>query len=1115
MPSTVFKSWTSRALTLAVSLAVGGCKGESPACCTGPITPPPPPIVVGAPTAVFVSAASANAFDPVTFDAAGSTSSDGSALQYAWDFGNGQRGGGKTITRSFGTGGTRTITLTVFDGANRSASVTKAIAIAAPPAPVATLSVQGSVKMLDGTALQGVVIAQVGGTASATTDTAGNARLSLGAGTPLTVRFSKAGYADQVLAVTLPATTGSDAAFEVVMRTRDAALTLADAAAGGSLSGRDGAQLALPPNALVTAAGTAVTGAVQIAITPVDVTQNGGGGFPGSFSGLAQNGMATPIVSFGTTEYVLTAGGQPVQVAPGKTATIELPLYATKRLSGALLAVGDTTPLWSLDETTGGWVQEGSGTVVASTNSPSGLALRASVTHFSWWNSDIGFDPYGPQPKCAYDTDSGVPGGNDTFATATICNMLAQIDSSAGGPAPRATKGPSLIAAAALPPRIAGFARRLTIPIAGGVTIPVPANLNVLLKATALNGTWGGTLVVNGGVGVQAQALIKMRPLFAVAGTTPEAITLPFDGTRSLAPLQPIALFTFTGATSRYARVILTPAPSSVLTGRLRLLQGTNVLATATIIGGTAQLVVPVVGMTYTIEVTGAGASAFRMQADLIGSVQTEPIALPLSLTKTIFAYGTFNGLLTVAAPMTVYLARLSDISGPSDIRLLSPTGTVLLDASGFPDAARGVTVTLPVAGVYTLEIRPRIPSLDANLRLTLDQTAWTAVAPPIVDAGTSGSLDIVDAQLDRNGKIVVFYYEVVAGGNRLKLQRWTGTAWEAVATDLLVDKPCTSYGNMMAFTFDNANAPIVINGNRTDAAATFTTVRRFTGGAWQPIGPNNGTLPLQSSFGGSCLSYPSVAVGSDNLPIAAFQFDNSVVVQRFDGTSWKGLVKPDTTGDVFALQNPTYDLKVDAAGRVWLVTGSPGFSGISARVRRFNPATPAWDTIGGALPQINTVGLLLPRLRFDAAGQPVIAWVAAVGNASVASSGAAMYRYNGSVWSTTGGFQTAGNTLAEGSNDLGFTLFGGDAYVSWTNSTPNVGRGVVVQRNTAAGWTPVGPGKGEIPQFNIGSVNDIKSSSSKVLSVGGDLYIVLVSSQPGLGGTFPSKVQLLRKVGN
>ena len=81
------------------------------------------------------------------------------------------------------------------------------------------------------------------------------------------------------------------------------------------------------------------------AITPVDVTQPAAGGFPGSFDGIQPDGSITPIVSFGVSEYVLTAAGQPLQLASGQTATIEVPIYGAQKLDGSVLAAGDSTPL--------------------------------------------------------------------------------------------------------------------------------------------------------------------------------------------------------------------------------------------------------------------------------------------------------------------------------------------------------------------------------------------------------------------------------------------------------------------------------------------------------------------------------------------------------------------------------------------------------------------------------------------------------------------------------------------------------------------------------------------------------------------------------------------------
>ena len=616
-------------------------------------------------------------------------------------------------------------------------------------------------------------------------------------------------------------------------------------------------------------------------------------------------------------------------------------------------------------------------------------------------------------------------------------------------------------------------------------------------------------------VGVQADAIIKMRPLFAVGGTTPEAITLPFDGTRSLAAQQPTALFTFTGALSRYARVQLNAVNGAVLTGRLRLLQGTTVVATATIANNAAQIIADVATTaTYTIEVAGDAAAAFRLQVDLLGSVQTEAITLPSDRSPSIAAYGTYNGTLTVAAATTIYLARNVQ-NGQANVRLLNASGAVLLDGTALPDATRGASLTLPAAGTYTVEIRPRVVGTTTSVRFSVQQTFWSQSAPAINATAAAGYFLLLDALADRNGKVVVAYTEPAGNANRLKLQRWTGTTWEAAAADLLVDKPCTTSGTAMAVAFDNANNPIVLSGNRTDPSnASFVSARRYVGGAWQAIGPNNGALPKASEFGGACGSFPTITVGADGAPLAAYQSDNNIIVQRFDGTQWKGLAQPDSSGDVFALQNGSYDLKVDASGRVWFVTGSPIFSGVAALVRRFNPGTSTWETIGGSLPQTSTSGLNSPQLRFTEAGLPMVAWLAAVGTGGVASTGTAVYRYDGTTWSTTGGYQPGGNLTSGTPNELGFAIVNNDAVVSSTNGRSGIGGGVIAQRNTPAGWSAFGSGLGEVTQFTPGAVNDVQSASPRLIPVGSELYLAHITTQ-FVGGTNQYKIVLLRKVAN
>ncbi|MDR7300930.1 S8 family serine peptidase [Haloactinomyces albus] len=74
-----------------------------------------------APSAGFTVSCS---YGSCSFDASGSSDSDGTVADYAWDFGDGSTGNGKTVTHRYAGGGDFTATLTVTDdaGATDSAS---------------------------------------------------------------------------------------------------------------------------------------------------------------------------------------------------------------------------------------------------------------------------------------------------------------------------------------------------------------------------------------------------------------------------------------------------------------------------------------------------------------------------------------------------------------------------------------------------------------------------------------------------------------------------------------------------------------------------------------------------------------------------------------------------------------------------------------------------------------------------------------------------------------------------------------------------------------------------------------------------------------------------------
>ena len=82
-----------------------------------------------APTAAFTP--SVNLHD-VAFDASTASDSDGSIANYAWDFGDGTQGAGKTPNHSYGTAGSFVVTLTVTDDLGLTSQVTKTVTTVDP-----------------------------------------------------------------------------------------------------------------------------------------------------------------------------------------------------------------------------------------------------------------------------------------------------------------------------------------------------------------------------------------------------------------------------------------------------------------------------------------------------------------------------------------------------------------------------------------------------------------------------------------------------------------------------------------------------------------------------------------------------------------------------------------------------------------------------------------------------------------------------------------------------------------------------------------------------------------------------------------------------------------------
>jgi hypothetical protein len=214
--------------------------------------------------------------------------------------------------------------------------------------------------------------------------------------TSLVFSLSKNGFANQVIPATTPDLANFNLPITITMMPRNTAQTL-DINAGGTLNSNNGAKVIVTANSFVDAQGNQVSGNIDVNITPVDVSNSLLlNAFPGQFTGISEStGQPTTIATLGTVEFIFSQNGEPLQLADGATAQIEMPLFVTIHpATNQPIAVGDEIELWSLNENTGIWLQEGMGTVIVNTESTTGLSLLATVTHFTWWNIDVPIDTF-------------------------------------------------------------------------------------------------------------------------------------------------------------------------------------------------------------------------------------------------------------------------------------------------------------------------------------------------------------------------------------------------------------------------------------------------------------------------------------------------------------------------------------------------------------------------------------------------------------------------------------------------------------------------------------------------------------------------------------------------
>ncbi|OQP39774.1 hypothetical protein A4H97_16245 [Niastella yeongjuensis] len=219
------------------------------------------------------------------------------------------------------------------------------------------------------------------GAASATTDINGNftiASVSLNKNAGL-VKVEKDGFFLGSRTIVVNAGATSNVTIQLIPKKVAGTVTTG----GGSVTVPSGGTIAFTGNSFTnTGNNSAYTGTVSVSAFFINPeAANFKEIMPGALRGINASNEETGLQSFGMMAVELNgAGGEKLQLATGKTATITFPIPTS------LLSLAPATiPLWSFNDSSGLWKEEGTAT-------KQGSNYIGTVGHFSFWNCDY---PYG------------------------------------------------------------------------------------------------------------------------------------------------------------------------------------------------------------------------------------------------------------------------------------------------------------------------------------------------------------------------------------------------------------------------------------------------------------------------------------------------------------------------------------------------------------------------------------------------------------------------------------------------------------------------------------------------------------------------------------------------
>jgi protocatechuate 3,4-dioxygenase beta subunit len=966
--------------------------------------------------------------------------------------------GTASVTLQATTAGDRVVSVAI-DGVAVTAQATATFA-AGPPASVAfetaprdgtagtAFAVAVTVADAHGNAVGGatVTLALEGGPAGASLAGATSATTAAGVAdfAGLSVAKAGTGYA---LRATAGGASAPSASFTIAPGAASvlelgglAASTLAGTSGGATVTARDAFG-----NVAAGYRGTVhFTSSDPAAVLPGDQSFSAGDAGVHVFAGLQlRTAGAQSVTATDTAAAALTASVAGLQVTPAAPASLAFAAQPPSAVAGELLA--RVVEVMVLD-VFGNLANSPTSVTLGLTGAPAGAALLGTTTVVTATGraafADLAVQLAGTGYRLAA-SGAGLAGATSAFFSispaapdAVASDLVASATTATAGTSVAVTatvrdRFGNPAAGAAVTLAATGAGNTLTQPAgpANAAGVAVGALRSTRAEAKTISASAGGIaitdvapVIILPAAPAAAQSSLAATPTSATADGTPIALTATVaDQFANPIPGQTVT-FSSTGAATFTPPAAATGADGRA-SGSVRALSAGNQTITASV-GGTAlalrdvtftaPVTVALASPTGTVHVRGAvevqltvaggppsavellkdGAVLARLSPPYHYTWETAAEAEGAHLLSARASAGTQTAgseVATVVVDRTGPRVTLRQ-PGPGDAQVPADAALqVVFDEDLLP--ASVTAQSLVVAGPGGAPLAQSLTQTDARtLRVTL---AARPVPPIVLSATLAGTLtdlagNPVQLPADATWTFTMSGSPgwLQVGGGPIASPGWEGSGAAAVAVD----------GSGTIWTVRVLAPP----SPGTPADAGNVEVRRWSGTAWEQVGPALNTIP------GGATGYPDLALDATGAPLVLYgNGGDRLHVGRWNGQAWTAL---GAEGDL-APSNLLFKafLTVGPDGPLAGWSSFDLLSTIEARLNRWDGV--AWRQVGQAIP------ILADR----AAAQGDRLWTAGFSNGECLA-----WRWDGASWASQGAFPASTIDLAASATDVAVAYFTG-----------------------------------------------------------------------------------------